>query len=121
MKKIIIEEKKNGQVIRTEIIDNISIKVMNEVKVYVALQNEYNSLVGNGIVVDFKITNNNTEINLMSLNLKLVDKINHVKKIMNNGIKMTNRKYNRKENEGLLKMTTLNDVVKKVLLNKQCD
>lgn len=118
MKKIIIEEKKNGQVVATEIIDNVSIKAIDEIKVYVALQNEYNSLVGNGIVVGFKITNNATEINLMPLNLKLVDKINHIKKIMNNGIKMTNRKYNKKENEGLLKMTTLNDVVKKVLFNE---
>lgn len=117
MKKIIIERKKNGQVIETETIDNASITIIDQVKVYVALQNEYNSLVGNGVVVGFKIESIVTEINLMPLNLKLVDKINHIKKIMNNGIRLTNRKHNRKENEGLLKMTTLNDVIKKALFD----
>lgn len=117
MKKVIIEKKKNNQVIEVEIIDNVSIKLMDEIKVYVALQNEYNSLVGNGIVVNFKIEPITTEANLIPLNLELINKINHIKKIMNNGIKMTNRKYNRKENEGLLKMTTINDVIKEVLFD----
>ena len=116
MKKIIIRKRKNGQVIKedVQVVNELNVFEFNDLNIQIYLLNEYERLTGSGIEISLIIEDYKPKP-IITNHIDLINKINNIKKIMNNGIKMTNRKYNRKENEGLLKMTTLDDVVKKVL------
>lgn len=122
MKKISIKKMKNNQVIKEDIqfTNELNIFQVNDLQIQIYLLNEYERLVGSGIEAELIIEDYKPKP-IITNHIELINKINNIKKIMNNGIKMTNRKYNRKENEGLLKMTTLNDVIEKALFGEWCD
>lgn len=109
MKKISIRRRKNGQVVKEDVqfTNELNVFQINNLHIHVYLLNEYENLIGSGIRVDLTIEEYEPKP-IITDHIKLINKINRIKKIMNNGIKLTNLRHNRKENEGLLKKSCLN-------------